>query len=342
MSNIRIIGKEIRLCDDDRILGVSNDNKTETKTFILNRIYGDIDLSTYQAWLSVEPVDKTKSGYNQMLLKTVVGDNIILSWTIDKNNTESEGKLFVVIKFAKNVGSETLVWQSFREYFLVRRSINANKEAETIKQNIFEAAVANALSHAAAAATAKTEALSSKNAAAASAATAQTHAAVASAATSSAALSADAALESENAAAYSAAMASNYVLNGVAVHNENESAHPGILQAIQTAENIARGKSLARVFDTYADMTAWLAIPENTESLNVGDNLYIRDTGVKDYWWDGIEAQILEAEAPDLTDYYTKEQVNALLPISISRSAYTALETTGMIEAGRTYDIWED
>ena len=342
MSNIRIIGKEIRLCDDDRIIGVSNDNKTETKTFILNRIYGDIDLSTYQAWLSVEPVDKTKTGYNQLLKKTVDGDNIILSWIIDKNNTESEGKLFVVIKFAKNVGSETLIWQSFREYFLVRRSINANKEAETIGQNIFEAAVANALSYATAAATAKTEALSSKTAAAASAAAAQAHAATASAAASSATESAASALVSKNNAADSAAMASNYVLNGVSVHNNSESAHPSILQAIQTAESIARGKSLARVFDTYNDMTAWLTVAENTEALNIGDNLYIRDLGVKDYWWDGTEPQVLEAEAPDLTDYYTKEQVNALLPISISRSAYVALETAGTIEAGRTYDIWED
>ena len=92
----------------------------------------------------------------------------------------------------------------------------------------------------------------------------------------------------------------------VGVHNVAANAHTDIRQAVQTAESIARGKATAHVFDTYTDMVAWLADPDNVAALVVGDNLYIRDIGVKDYWWDGEAAQILEAEAPDLTDYYTK------------------------------------
>jgi len=72
----------------------------------------------------------------------------------------------------------------------------------------------------------------------------------------------------------------------------------------------------------------------------------IRDTGVKDYWWDGDAPQELEAEAPDLTDYYTRAQVDALLPIYLSESAYAALVAAGTTEAGRVYypvpdDQWE-
>ena len=88
-------------------------------------------------------------------------------------------------------------------------------------------------------------------------------------------------------------------------------------------------------------MTAWLAVPENAAALVVGDNLYIRDTAVKDYWWDGAEPQELEAEAPDLTNYYTKSQVNGMMPVAITRAAYDALVAAGAVEAGRTYYITE-
>lgn len=142
--------------------------------------------------------------------------------------------------------------------------------------------------------------------------------------------------EADN-AAESATIAANNILNGVSTHNASDAAHADIRQAVQTAESIARGRATAHVFDTYAAMTAWLAVPENVAELVTGDNLYIRDTGVKDYWWDGEGAQELEAEAPDLTDYYTKVQVDAKLPLTVTQSEYDALVATGTTEAGRTY-----
>lgn len=128
------------------------------------------------------------------------------------------------------------------------------------------------------------------------------------------------------------------VLGQISVHNSSPYNHADIREDIRTVEAIARGRATAHVFDTYTDMVAWLDDPDNVAALVVGDNLYIRDTGVKDYWWDGDAPQELEAEAPDLTDYYTRAQVDAMLPITLPRSEYDALSP----EAGRVYNVWED
>lgn len=45
------------------------------------------------------------------------------------------------------------------------------------------------------------------------------------------------------------------------------------------------------------------------EIINVGTNFYIRDVGVPDYWWDGAQAQELETQKVDLTEYATQDWV---------------------------------
>jgi hypothetical protein len=131
-------------------------------------------------------------------------------------------------------------------------------------------------------------------------------------------------------------------MNGIEAHDTSAASHPSLLTAIQTAESIARGRATAYVFDTKAEMDAWLLVAENTAKLVTGDNLYIRDTGVKDYWWDGTAAQELEAESPDLTDYYTKAQVDAMMPIAIEQTDYDALVTAGTLVAGKIYYVVAD
>lgn len=140
----------------------------------------------------------------------------------------------------------------------------------------------------------------------------------------------------------SATIAANNILNGVNTHNDNPAAHESIRDSVDTVEAIARGKANSKVFATREDMYEWLEDSENTDMLNVGDNLYIIDLGVPDYWWDGESAQELEAEAPRLVDYYTKLQVQMLLPLIISREDYDMLVSTGQVEAGRLYDIIEE
>lgn len=60
-------------------------------------------------------------------------------------------------------------------------------------------------------------------------------------------------------------------------------------------------------------MSGWLAVPENTAKLRVGDSFWIREQEVPDYWWDGTQA--LEQEGPkvDLSPYYTKDEINNIV-----------------------------
>lgn len=62
------------------------------------------------------------------------------------------------------------------------------------------------------------------------------------------------------------------------------------------------GKTKGYVFDTNAELQAWLT-DENKAKLKVGDVLYIKETGYPDYWWDGTSTQYLETQKVDLTDY---------------------------------------
>ena len=144
-----------------------------------------------------------------------------------------------------------------------------------------------------------------------------------------------------------AGIAQNNILNGVTVHDESPAAHQDVRDDILRVEAIARGRSTSYTFDTLEQLDSWLAgtyarVDGRVKAdLIQGDNLWIRDVGVTDQWWDAEHdcRQDLEAEAPDLIEYYTKAQVDALLPIVMSRSEYDALPSP---EPGRTYDIHED
>lgn len=90
------------------------------------------------------------------------------------------------------------------------------------------------------------------------------------------------------------------------------------LTVANEAKSIAEGKTSSFVFDTVSAMNEWLANPSNTAQLSIGSNLYIRENGVPDYWWDGTMAVELESEGANLSDYYTSEQVDALLDTKAS------------------------
>ena len=68
-------------------------------------------------------------------------------------------------------------------------------------------------------------------------------------------------------------------------------------------ESIAKGRATGYVFDTLADLDAWLSNSANTANLVLGDNLYIRATNVPDYWWDGKSKQEPETQKVDLAEY---------------------------------------
>ena len=84
----------------------------------------------------------------------------------------------------------------------------------------------------------------------------------------------------------------------------------GLVPLSKKALDVAMGRNQARVFATVEAMDEWLAVPENVEQMNVGDNLYITATDVPDYWWDGTQQQPLETQKVDLTGY--DQQISAL------------------------------
>lgn len=52
----------------------------------------------------------------------------------------------------------------------------------------------------------------------------------------------------------------------------------------------------AKIFDTKADLDEWLAVEGNSVTLSAGQNIYIKDKGTPDYWWDGTCLQVLETD----------------------------------------------
>lgn len=101
-------------------------------------------------------------------------------------------------------------------------------------------------------------------------------------------------------------------------------AEAAALDAVSTAnaaESIARGKATGYVFDTEDDMQEWLSDSGNVAKLNVGDNLYIIATDVPDRWWDGTQAQPLEGEKPDFSDY-------------VKKTDYATSDTGGVVKTG--------
>lgn len=84
--------------------------------------------------------------------------------------------------------------------------------------------------------------------------------------------------------------------------------------ALVKVASIAKGKNQAHTFETTGEMQAWLSDIENMGTCNVGDNLYIVDKEVPDWWISKVLTEVdsetgyyyeiaqLETQKVDLTD----------------------------------------
>ena len=113
-------------------------------------------------------------------------------------------------------------------------------------------------------------------------------------------------------------------------HNTSGTAHNDLRLLIDAAKAIAEGRSRGRKFDTKADLDAWLLNPANVSELQIGDNFYIVDTGVPDFWWTGTGIEPLEVDKVFLLDYYTKTQAD---------NRYLQAITKALVEAVLTGDV---
>ena len=74
--------------------------------------------------------------------------------------------------------------------------------------------------------------------------------------------------------------------------------------------SLANGIMPAKVFDTKAELDEWITEENNAESLKVGQNIFIVETGSPDYWWDGTGLQAIEA---DKVEFMTYDETMAIL-----------------------------
>lgn len=106
---------------------------------------------------------------------------------------------------------------------------------------------------------------------------------------------------------------------------------------IADAVIIAKGRCTGYVFDTYDDLVAWVSDPENIKMLNLGDNLYIRDLDVPDYWWDGNSIQPLETQKVDMS-----ELKPLILTDTLASGATTLTFTDSAITDDSLIDVYTD
>lgn len=93
---------------------------------------------------------------------------------------------------------------------------------------------------------------------------------------------------------------------------------------VDVATNIAKGRNQAHVFNTTAEMQEWLSDSENKGLLNKGDNIYIVELDVSDWW----VAEVLE-EADAETGYYYK--IAQLETQKVDLSNYIASGTDALV-----------
>ncbi len=96
------------------------------------------------------------------------------------------------------------------------------------------------------------------------------------------------------------------VTNGVGVSLNS------LKSAVDSLATVAEGGAIAKAFDTKAELDEWLAMEGNAETLKVGQNIYIAETGTPDYWWDGTRLQVLETEKVEI-ESMTYEETMAIL-----------------------------
>lgn len=115
-----------------------------------------------------------------------------------------------------------------------------------------------------------------------------------------------------------------------------------IIPAINEISSVAKGKNRAKVFSTTESMNAWLSDSTNAGVANVGDNLYIIDTGVPDWWISEVLTEPdeagryykiaqLETQKVDLTTYEARiAAINTELSKKVTTGSQAKLYYVGL------------
>ncbi|KAA6361520.1 MAG: hypothetical protein EZS28_042953, partial [Streblomastix strix] len=87
-----------------------------------------------------------------------------------------------------------------------------------------------------------------------------------------------------------------------------------------------------------------MAVQDNVAKLVIGDNLYIVDKEVTDYWLDGTDIKILETELPDMSNVVTSLGPslglgNAITDLSIDGNVLTPAKNKNFIDTDYDQNI---
>ncbi|KAA6389464.1 MAG: hypothetical protein EZS28_015010 [Streblomastix strix] len=113
---------------------------------------------------------------------------------------------------------------------------------------------------------------------------------------------------------------------------------------LQEVRDITFGKLKAYLFDTQSDLNDWMAIQDNVAKLAIGDNLYIVDKQIVDYWWDSTDLKVLETEQPDMTNVITTLGTatgggNAISDLSFSGNTLIPAKNINFVTADNDQNI---
>lgn len=133
--------------------------------------------------------------------------------------------------------------------------------------------------------------------------------------------------------------ANKYELDAVKTNLDNVS------DTADEALTVARGRNRALCFFTKQELDSWLNGEFQREDgktkadLQVGDNLYIVEVGVPDYWWDGEQVRPLETQKVDLSEYAEKEYVDKKVEQEVS---VPNNEIANYLEVADILGIWKN
>lgn len=114
---------------------------------------------------------------------------------------------------------------------------------------------------------------------------------------------------------------------------------------LREVRSIAEGATRGIVFDTKAQLLAWIdetyTRPDGLtpEDLIVGEHLLIKEVDVPDYWWTGTEISELETQKVDLTEFPTREEMEDELEGKANDSDVVKLAGNQTISGIKTYSV---
>ena len=119
----------------------------------------------------------------------------------------------------------------------------------------------------------------------------------------------------------------------------------GKVMALAETKSLVDHSTQAHIFATKAELDAFVneqkALALSERKVKVGDNLYISDTGVPDYWWTGVEGQWISELEVGRVDVNVETTVNSSSnPVSSSAvntalGNYFKLDATKNLNAGK-------